>query len=420
MGRTTHADRERKMGGAADVGVLRVAYVVVMNAQVEQVERIETVVIGGGQAGLAVGHQLARRGRPFVILDAAARTGHAWRRRWDSLVLFTPARYNGLPGMRFPAPAASFVTKDQMADYLEAYARRFALPIRHRARVTRLTRRGKGFAVHTATSVFEAQNVVVAMAGYQEPRVPAFASALDPRIVQLHSSQYKNPAQLASGPVLVVGVGNSGADIGLELSRTHRTYLAGTETATIPFRIESFLGNCLGIRLVRLLGHHILRDSNPIGRKAKAALIKKAGPLVRVKPIDLVNAGVVRVGRVTGIEGGRPLVEGGESLDVDHVIWCTGYRAGFQWIELPIFDRDTGYPRHERGVAIDQPGLYFVGLHFLHAATSGTVTGVGRDAKHIARAVATRARALGAGASAALEPSRSGDWARRAHTSERA
>jgi putative flavoprotein involved in K+ transport len=366
-------------------------------------ERIDTVVIGGGQAGLAVGYHLRRRGRPFVILDAAARTGDAWRKRWDSLVLFTPARYNGLPGMRFPAPRNAFVTKDQMAAFLETYARAFELPIRHGCRVTRLTRRGRGFAVHTADGIVEADNVIVAMSSYQTPRVPDFAALLDPGTLQLHASQYENPDQLAPGSVLVVGVGNSGADIGLELSRTHHTVLSGMQTGAIPFRIESFLGNRVGIRMVRFVGQYVLSDSNPIGRKAKAKLQKGAGPLVRVKPSDLARAGVQRVGRVTGIEDGRPIVEGGSTLDVDNVVWCTGYRPGFEWIELPIFDPDTGYPRHERGVAVDQPGLYFVGLHFLHAATSATVTGVARDARYVVRAVAGRAKAL-AGTATPLRP----------------
>jgi putative flavoprotein involved in K+ transport len=396
------------LGIVADVGAAPGQYLVFMPKQATprspKIERIETVVIGGGQAGLAVGRLLMRRGRAFVILDGTARTGDSWRQRWDSLVLFTPARYNGLPGMRFPAPSNSFVTKDQMADFLEQYARRFDLPIRHGCRVTRLARRGPGFTVQTGDTIFEADNVVVAMAGYQTPKVPAFASELDAGIVQLHSSQYKNPDQLAPGSVLVVGVGNSGADISLELSRTHATYLSGVETGTIPFRIETFFGNRLGIRMVRFVGQYVLSDSNPVGRKAKAALLKKAGPLVRVKPSDLADAGVERLARVTAVDGGRPRVEDGSTLDVDNVVWCTGYRPGFEWIELPIFDPKTGYPRHERGVAVDQPGLFFVGLHFLHAATSATVTGVSRDAKYIARAVASRMRALGGRAAADLQP----------------
>ena len=364
-------------------------------------ERIETVVIGGGQAGLCVGHHLSRTGRPFVILDAAARTGDAWRKRWDSLVLFTPARYNGLPGMRFPAPSSAFVTKDQMADFLEQYALRFDLPIRHRTRVTRLRRRGRGFAVHTRDTIFEADHVVVAMSSYQRPRVPGFARELDPRIVQLHSSRYRNPDQLAPGSVLVVGLGNSGADIGLELSRTHRTYLSGVESATLPFRIETFLGNHLGIRLVRFVGQYLLTNGTTLGRRMRASF-PGGGPLGRVKPRDLAEAGVERVGRTSAVEDGRPCVEGSVPLDVDNVVWCTGYSPGFEWIELPIFDPDTGYPRHERGVAIDQPGLYFVGLHFLHAATSATVTGVSRDAEHVVRAIGARTRALGSGTPASL------------------
>jgi putative flavoprotein involved in K+ transport len=367
-------------------------------------ERVETIVIGGGQAGLAVGQQLARRHRPFVILDASARTGDAWRNRWDSLVLFTPARLNGLPGMRFPAPPNAFVTKDQMADYLEQYARHFELPIRHGTRVTRLTRRGDGYAAHTADTIYEADNVVVAMASYQRPYTPDFASELDPGIVQLHAAAYRSPAQLAAGSVLVVGLGNTGADLGLELAATHRTYVAGHETATIPFRIGSFLGNRIGIRVVRFLGHHLITGHTPIGRRAKRKLLGKAGPLVRVKPQDLVAAGVERVDRIAGVDDGRPRVQGGPCLDVDNVVWCTGYRAGFEWIELPIFDRDTGYPRHERGVTVDQPGLFFVGLHFLHAATSATVTGVARDARHVVRALATRMRAVGPRRSLGLEP----------------
>ena len=392
------------MGELADAGVEGARYVGLMP---KRIEHIETVVIGGGQAGLTVGHHLSRQNRAFVILDAAARIGDAWRERWDSLVLFTPARYNGLPGMRFPAPASAFVTKDQMADFLEEYARTFDLPIRHSTRVTRLTRHERGFAVHTRDTVFHADNVVVAMSSYQKPRAPDFASALDPAIVQLHSAEYKNPQQLAPGSVLVVGVGNSGADISLELSRTHHTYLSGVETATIPFRIEGFLGNRLGIRMVRFVGQYVLNGGNPLGRKAKAKLLKRAAPLVRVKPSDLVEAGVERVARVVGVEAGRPRVQGGPALDVANVIWCTGYRPGLEWIELPIFDRETGYPRHERGVAVDQPGLYFVGLHFLYAATSGAVTGLDRDAKYVVRAVAARMRSIGARPSPAPRPARS-------------
>ena len=201
-------------------------------------ERVETIVIGGGQAGLAVGYHLAQRDLPFMILDANERIGDAWRKRWDSLRLFTPAHYNALPGMDFPGPAQSFSTKDEVADYLEAYAARLTLPVRTGIRVDRLSRNGSHFVVEADDRFFTAENVVVAMASHQVPRSPSFAHELDPGIVQLHSNEYRNPSQLREGPVLVVGVGNSGAEIAIEVVREHRTWLAGKETGHVPFRIE--------------------------------------------------------------------------------------------------------------------------------------------------------------------------------------
>ena len=202
-------------------------------------ESFETVVIGGGQAGLSVGYQLSRRDCSFVILEANGRIGDSWRKRWDSLKLFTPARYNGLEGWPFPADGWTFPTKDEMADYLEAYAARFDLPVRTGIRVERLSRDGDRFVVETQEAVFEAENVVVAMADFQRPRVPEFAEELDKDIVQLHSYEYRNPSQLRDGAVLVVGAGNSGAEISLDMSSTHRTWMSGRDTGHMPFRIEA-------------------------------------------------------------------------------------------------------------------------------------------------------------------------------------
>jgi putative flavoprotein involved in K+ transport len=201
-------------------------------------EGFDAIVIGGGQAGLSVGYHLARRGLGFVILDAHARTGDSWRARWDSLRLFTPAVFDGLDGMPFPAPPFASPTKDEMADYLESYAGRFGLPVRHGVRVDRLTREGESFVVRAGSRVFGAPQVVVAMSNYQSPRVPAFAAELDPRIVQLHSRDYRNPAQMREGSVLLLVGGNSGAEIGLELARHHRVFMAGRDTGSVPFRID--------------------------------------------------------------------------------------------------------------------------------------------------------------------------------------
>jgi putative flavoprotein involved in K+ transport len=357
-------------------------------------EHIETVVIGGGQAGLAVGHHLARRGRPFLILDAHQRGGDAWRNRWDSLRLFTPARYDALAGMPFPAPAHTFPTKDQVADYLEAYAARFQLPVRLGVRVDRLSRDDGRFVVAAGDRSWKADNVVVAMASFQVPRVPHFATDLSPDVVQLHSAGYRNPSQLQDGGVLVVGAGNSGAEIALEVAGRHRTWLAGKESGHVPFRIEGAAARYVFQPLLfRVIGHRVLTVDTPIGRKLRPKLTSHAAPLVRVKPKDLTAAGVQRVPRVVGAGDGHPLLADHRILEVANVIWCTGFGPDFSWIDLPVFDENGNEPAHYRGVVASQPGLYFVGLHFLYAMSSGFLPGVDRDAGHVVRAIVAGAGA---------------------------
>ena len=460
--------------------------------------RVETVIVGGGQAGLAVGYHLARRDRPFVILDADQRAGDAWRRRWDSLHLFTPARYSGLPGWPFPAPPFSYPTRDEVADYLEAYAARFELPVRHGVRVDRLAREGGrflvaagdrrweadqvvvasgayqrhripafvpeldqgivqldtshyrnpsqlrpggvlvvgagnsgaeiahevsgahptwlsgpdtghlpvrngvrvdrvlredgGYVVTAGDQRFAADHVVVASGAYQIPTVPEFASKLDPGIVQIHSSAYRVPSQLREGGVLVVGACNSGAEIALEAaSGGHPTWLSGRDTGHIPFRISGLASRLLLERLVlRFVFHRVLTVSTPIGRKIRPKIISQGGPLIRIKPADLAAAGIERVTRVAGVQDGLPVLDDGRVLDVANVVWCTGFEHDFSWIDLPAVGEHG--PAHRRGIVDDQPGLYFVGLHFLYSMSSAMIHGVGRDAEHIARHIARRAR----------------------------
>jgi len=357
-------------------------------------ERVKTLVVGGGQAGLSVGYHLRRLGLPFVILEGNAGIGDSWRTRWDSLRLFTPARFDGLAGMPFPAPASSFPTKDEMAAYLEAYAARFELPVRTGVRVERLSRSGDRYVLEAGDERFEAENVVVAMATYQRRRVPAFAKELDAGVVQLHSSEYRNLAQLRAGAVLVVGAGNSGAEIALEVARGgHPTWLSGREVGQIPFRIGGLAARLILARLVlRVVFHRVLTVDTPIGRKVRPAVVSKGGPRIRVRSAELAAAGVERLPRVAGVRDGLPVLEGGRVLPVANVIWCTGFHPGFSWIDLPIFGPD-GEPMHDRGVVAAEPGLYFVGLHFLYAMSSTMIHGVGRDAEHVARTVALRARA---------------------------
>jgi len=364
---------------------------------VTEIRKIDTVIVGAGQAGLSVGYHLAKSGIPFVILEANPRVGDSWRKRWDSLRLFTPARYDGLAGMPFPAPRNSFPTKDQMADYLEAYAERFRLPVRTGVRVDRVSRRGGRWLLRAGDLAYDAEHVVVAMANYQEPRVPSFAWELDPAIVQLHSSAYRGPTQLRGGSVLVVGAGNSGAEIALESRRRgHPTWLSGPATGEVPFRIDGFSGRHLFQPLVlRFVFHRLLTIATPLGRKVRPSVLRKGAPLIRTKRRDLAGAGVECVPRTVGVERGLPALEDGRVLDAQNVVWCTGYRPDFSWIDAPVFDED-GDPRHERGVVAEAPGLYFVGLHFLYAMSSPMIHGVDRDAAHVADAILRRRPPLAA------------------------
>jgi putative flavoprotein involved in K+ transport len=356
-------------------------------------ERVETIIIGAGQAGLSVGYHLARRGRQFLVLEANERIGDSWRMRWDSLRLFTPARYDSLDGMPFPSAPGYFPTKDEMGDYLASYAAQFHLPVRTGETVTSLTRDGDRYLVITDRARYEAKHVVVAMATFQRPRLPGYATDLGPSIVQLHSSEYRNPTQLQPGGVLLVGAGNSGAELALEAVRGgHETWISGRDVGRIPFRFGGLPRTLLTRVMLRFVFHRLMTIDTPIGRRVRPKMLAHAtAPLIRATPDVLSAAGVQRVARTAGARNGRPLLEDGRVLDVANVIWCTGFEPGFSWLELPVFDAN-GEPRHDRGVVHYEPGLYFVGLHFLYAMSSTMIHGVGRDANHVAEIIAGRTR----------------------------
>jgi putative flavoprotein involved in K+ transport len=292
--------------------------------------------------------------------------------------------------MPFPGYHWAFPSKDEMADYLESYARSFEIDVETGVRVERLFREDGRFVAIAGGRRFEADNVVVAMSSWQKPRIPEFADELDPRITQLHVADYRNPGQIQDGPVLVVGAGNSGAEIAKELSRTHEVWLSGPSTGNIPFRPESVAARVLMPIIARVLFHRVLSTSTPMGRRARPKRISTGEPLLRTKPEDLVEAGVERVPRVTGVEDGQPQLQDDRVLDVASVVWCTGFHPGFSWIDLPLGRDETEQPKHHRGVVEEVPGLYFVGLKFLHSVSSEQIHGVGRDAAHIADTIAER------------------------------
>jgi putative flavoprotein involved in K+ transport len=355
---------------------------------------IETVVIGAGQAGLATGYYLSKAGREFVILDSYERVGDNWRCHWDSLRLYSPARAASLPGMRFPAKPSAYPSKDEMADFLDTYRAAFELPVSGGVRVAKVSRDGDGYVV-TATdgTSYACENVVVATGTFgRTPSVPGFAGELSPEIRQLHSSDYKRPGQLRPGGVLVVGASHSGGDIAFEAgSAGHPVVLSGPIHGQVPFRLDKRPARAI-FPMLYFLASHVLTLRTPIGRKIRPEIRAHGGPLIRVKKADLARVGVeMTPARTIGVRDGRPMLDGDRVVEVTNVVWCTGFRQDFSWIDLPVMGQD-GWPLERRGVVETAPGLYFVGLAFQFAFSSMLVGGAGRDAEYVVNQLVARAR----------------------------
>ena len=339
-------------------------------------QTFDVIVVGGGQAGLAVAYYLARQEADFVVLDAAAETGESWRTRWDSLRLFTPAEYDGLPGMQFPAADGDYPSKDMVADYLHNYAAHFALPVRLRCAVTRIEQVAGGFVVHTSQGSFSTRQVVVATGPFHEPVVPRLAAGLSDDVVQLHSAEYRRPSDIPAGPVVVVGAGNSGRQIAEELAETHEVILAvGTAQSQLPQR---FLGRDLFWWLTRLG----LMDKTIQSRLARR--MRERGDLVIGTPLKRLQAAGVQIRpRVTSMTGDEVGFQAGPSARATAVVWATGFSADYSWVDVPDAFDDQGRPRHERGITPPQ-GLAFVGLPWQHTRGSALLGFVRSDAAWVA------------------------------------
>ncbi|MGA9532719.1 MAG: NAD(P)/FAD-dependent oxidoreductase [Anaerolineales bacterium] len=349
-------------------------------------EHFDTVVIGGGQAGLAMGHALRETNRDFVILEAHKRAGDSWRKRWDSLELFTTARDSSLPGLPFPAPSDTLPTKDGMAEYLELYAQKFGLPVQLNTRVKRVYRRGKQYIIETDGRNWTASTVVVATGAFPKQRIPDFAQDLSPAIEQLPSTAYRNRRALDAESVLVVGAGSSGAQIALDLLPRQNVWLAGRYAGYVPSRLFGVIDT---FALIRRTAFRIPTRTR-VGQKVKEKFLGGGAPIVDIRESDLEQAGIERVPRVQGVRGGMPLLADGRTLDPNAIIWATGYVNDFRWIDLPVFDED-GLPLHNDGAVEGEPGLYFLGLPFMIRGASGLISGVGEDAALLAAQIERRA-----------------------------
>lgn len=335
-----------------------------------------TIIIGAGQAGLSLGYYLAKQRRNFLILDSAVAVGNSWRNRYDSLVLFTPSQYNSLPGFLFPAPFDTYPTKNQVADYLACYADKYRLPIQLNTRATRISRRGAEFVIETTQGVLSARQIVVATGTLHKPFVPAYATNLPATTLQLHSFAYRNPQQLQPGNVLVVGAGNSGTQIAMELARERHVHLAvGKRPLCLPQR---FLGRDIFWWIIRLGMMDSTAGSWPWGRNIRAS-----NPILGISLNDLhQNKHLALTARVLAVCEDKIHFCDGACRRFANVIWATGYRYDFTWIDLPILD-SKGRLMHQRGTT-PVPGLYFLGLQWLHTGGSGFLGFVGRDAQHLA------------------------------------
>ena len=359
-------------------------------------ERVQVVVIGGGQAGLSVGFCLARLGLSFVILEANPRVGDSWRKRWDSLRLFTPAKYDGLIGLPFPAPAFSFPTKDEMADYLETYAKHFDLPVRTGVSVDRVWRDGARYIVDAGDRRVRGRSRRRGHGHVPETPRPGFCPSARSRHRPTAFERLQECEPAAAGDVLIVGAGNSGADIAMDVGGASRLAVwAASRPRAISHR-RPHRARRSAVCVSRHLSSH--SDRGHADRTASASV----GHLER-RPADSREAGGSRrsrrerAPRVTGVRDGRPLLADGRMLDVNNVIWCTGFHPGLSWIDLPhpVYGSD-GEPIHERGVVPAEPGFYFVGLHFLYALSSTMIHGVARDAERIANVIDQRVKSAAA------------------------
>ena len=342
--------------------------------------QFDVAVIGAGQAGLAIGYFLARQGRRFVILDSADSVGAAWRSRWDSLVLFTPRRYDSLPGLAFPGDPDGYPTRDEVVAYLEQYAKTFELPLELGSEVRSLAMSGGTFRLELDGRTIEADQVVVATGPFQTPRVPSFASRLAPDVFQTHSLGYRTPSEVPDGTVLVVGGGNTGYQVARELSATHDVHLAvGGRQTPLP---QTFLGRDLFWWLIATKLLKTTVDSR-LGQK-----LSRRDTLIGSSPRALKRAGVKIKPRVSDASGRTVSFADGSDLSVDGVIWATGFGLDHSWIQPPVATAD-GTVRHRRGVT-EIPGLYFLGLPWQHTRGSALLGWVNDDAEYLAGRIGER------------------------------
>lgn len=337
-----------------------------------------TIVIGAGQAGLSIGYYLKQNSDNFIILEKGEEIGESWRSRYDSLVLFTPRMYNSLPGLIFEGESQGFPTKIEVANYLKKYATTFNLPIEFETEIVKVSKSKNVFYVETNQGLYKSKNLIIATGAFQYPKTPLFSKELSEEIYQIHSSQYKKPSQLKEGNVLIVGGGNSGAQIAVELSKERETYLAiSKKISYLPLSILNksifWWFDKLGIlkaSSTSFLGRRIQKKGDPIFGFELMEAIKRKEVIIKSKVI---------AGKHNQIT-----FEDLSTLNVNNIIWATGFESKYPWLEIEEVFNEKGNIIHFRGVS-NIKGLYFIGLPWQHRRGSALMQGVGFDAEFIAQ-----------------------------------
>lgn len=352
-------------------------------------DTVDVLVVGAGQGGLGVGYWLRRRtALSFLIVDAAPELGHSWRTRWDSLVLFTPRRFSALPGRRFPRGASRYPSKDETADYLRDYAH--GLPVRLRTPVQSLRQDSTGYVATTPTGRIRARQIVVASGPFSGPYLPPAARDLDPRVQQLHSSEYCRPSDVTGGDLVVVGAGNSAAQLAVELSATHRV------TVVAPGGMWFLPTHVLGISLYRWI--YLTGVLNGASTTRTSRLVRSRGDGIIGRQLQrLIAAGTVPMieQRVVGADGSALLLSDGTTVAADVVLWCTGFRPELSWLQVAGALNEQGLPVHHEGRS-PVPGLHWIGLPWQTRLNSGILDGVDRDARAVVTRLASSAASTGA------------------------
>ncbi|WP_289142568.1 NAD(P)/FAD-dependent oxidoreductase [uncultured Brevibacillus sp.] len=340
----------------------------------------DIIVVGSGQAGLAAGYFLKKKGLSFVLLEKGKEVGQTWKNRYDSLVLFTPRFYSSLPGKTLEGDPNGYAAKDEIADYLHSYANQIELPIHFQTEVTALKQSSTGFLLETNQGDYAAKNVIIATGPFQQPLIPQMADALPKDIVQIHTAHYLNPSSLQDGPVVVIGAGNSGAQIAVELAKEREVYLSiGHKMKFMPLQLMNksifwWFGKIgfLKANIHSKIGKWLSRQHDPIfGFELKEAIQKGA---VKLKP------------RTKRIQSDEIVFADHSTVKVRNIVWATGFYPEYSWIKIPQSLNEKGKPIHHRGIS-PVSGLYFVGLPWQYRRGSALIGGVGQDAEFIVQQI---------------------------------